>query len=220
MKKRAIISLCIVLSLVFGMCIGTVATGGLETISAYLTYNTTIKLDGQVQTMYDANGKRVYPINYQGTTYIPIRAVSNMLDIDVNWDGATKTVLLGKPGTAMDFIETIEPYSGETKYHYSAADGKSATIAGTRYDHYIMPQYRAINYDLGSKYETLSFDAYSDQYLKLYFYGDNNTLLYSVDIVGGALPTHHTIDVTGVYQMSISQNSYTYDLYIYNTTIE
>jgi len=32
---------------------------------------------------------------YNGTTYLPIRAVSNMLNIPIEWEAATKTVILG-----------------------------------------------------------------------------------------------------------------------------
>ncbi|MBQ9733018.1 MAG: hypothetical protein IJV74_02160, partial [Clostridia bacterium] len=71
MKNRAIICICLIVTLLFGICIGAGAAGGLETISAYLTYNTKVKLDGQLQNLYDGNGNQVYPINYQGTTYLP-----------------------------------------------------------------------------------------------------------------------------------------------------
>lgn len=50
--------------------------------------------------MADVNGNPVYPLLYNGTTYLPIRAVSNMLGLNVDWDGATQTVLLGKSSTS------------------------------------------------------------------------------------------------------------------------
>ncbi len=73
----------------------------LERVSALLNYGITIRYNGDVQTMYDANGVRVYPITYEGTTYLPVRAVSNMLSVAVEWDGAANTVWLGeKPQSA------------------------------------------------------------------------------------------------------------------------
>jgi len=94
MKKLRVILLACVIFVSF--CAGAVAVGNLEEIKAFLNYGITVKLDGEEQIMYDGVGNRVYPITYNGTTYVPIRAVSNMLDIDVNWDGATNTVLLGE----------------------------------------------------------------------------------------------------------------------------
>jgi len=53
-------------------------------------------------------GNPVYPIIYNGTTYLPIRAVSNMLDIPVAWDATTKTVILGTeekpPRSVLKFV--------------------------------------------------------------------------------------------------------------------
>lgn len=63
-------------------------------ITVQLSPNITVKLDGKVQSMTDVNGTPVYPLLYNGTTYLPIRAVSNMLGLNVDWDGATQTVLL------------------------------------------------------------------------------------------------------------------------------
>ena len=92
-KLRVILLACVIL---VSFCAGALAVGNLEEIKAFLNYGITVKLDGEEQIMYDGVGNRVYPITYNGTTYVPIRAVSNMLDIDVNWDGATNTVLLGE----------------------------------------------------------------------------------------------------------------------------
>jgi len=37
----------------------------------------------------------VYPILYNGTTYLPVRAISGLVDLPVDWDGDTRTVILG-----------------------------------------------------------------------------------------------------------------------------
>lgn len=220
MRKRAFISLCIVLALIFGMCIGTVAAGGLETISAYLTYNTTVKLDGQTQTMYDGNGKQVYPINYQGTTYLPLRAVANMLGIEVNWDGATKTVLLGNSGEAKDFFEVLEPYA----YNGGYPADEPKEIAGKTYKNYLdlgssSDPTGEFYYDLGGKYETLTFKVYSeaDWEAPVCIYGDNDELLEEIYPEPMKLPVTVSVDVTGVAQLVITGWQYEY---LFDATIE
>jgi len=65
------------------------------TVQATLSPDITVNYNGEVQKMADANGAEVYPLVYNGTTYVPIRAVSNMLAVPVDWDGPTRTVLLG-----------------------------------------------------------------------------------------------------------------------------
>ena len=42
----------------------------------------------------DANGNQVYPFVYEGTTYLPVRAVAGLCNYGVEWDQATNRVLL------------------------------------------------------------------------------------------------------------------------------
>lgn len=93
--KKSALTLALAFAVVFGMIVGANAADTLKTITASLNYGITIKYNGEVQEMKDATGNRVYPISYEGTTYLPVRAVANLLGIEVNWDGATNTVWLG-----------------------------------------------------------------------------------------------------------------------------
>lgn len=51
-------------------------------------------MDGEKQTLLDKNGDVVYPITYDGTTYLPIRALGNAMDLEVEWNSKTQTVSL------------------------------------------------------------------------------------------------------------------------------
>ena len=96
LKKRFSV-IAMVLALVMGLSIGAYAAvgkTGLEKISAYLNYNITIKYNGQTVTPKDVNGNRVYPISYEGTTYLPIRGLADIFGKTVNWYGQTQTVLI------------------------------------------------------------------------------------------------------------------------------
>ena len=54
----------------------------------------TIIIDGSERTFKDANGKTVYPLLYNGSTYLPLRAVGQIMGSDVGWDAQSKTVTL------------------------------------------------------------------------------------------------------------------------------
>lgn len=56
----------------------------------------TITMDGAAKTFKDGSGKDVFPFIYDGTTYLPVRAVCDMVGIPVSWDANSKTILLGK----------------------------------------------------------------------------------------------------------------------------
>ena len=70
-------------------------SGSVETVSVVISDNITVTLDGTAKTFTDTNGKVVYPLNYNGTTYLPVRAVCGLVNIPVEWDGTTSTIYLG-----------------------------------------------------------------------------------------------------------------------------
>lgn len=225
MKKKAFSTLCVAAIAAVSMCVGAFAAGGLQQIKAYINRDITIKLDGQVKTMADEQGARVYPISYDGTTYVPIRAVSSMLGIDVAWDQASYSVLLGKTGTAKDFIEEFEPYSENDFGYYKISDNRTETIAGKQYDHYAVTYGSSskMYFDLEGNYETLSFQLYynsnyTDDPETLFIYGDNDTLLAKCDVIGSNLPKTFNVDVRGVQQLVIKGS--TSWIYLFNATIE
>lgn len=97
----------IIIGIVIGAMLGSGAmaatTGTLQNV---ITSGVTIFVDGKQFSPTDANGKPVEPFIYQGTTYLPVRAVSNALDVDVDWDQATFSVYLDRPdGTAGNTVE-------------------------------------------------------------------------------------------------------------------
>ena len=56
-------------------------------------------VDGVEVTPKDANGTTVEPFIYNGTTYLPVRAVGSAIGKQVTWDGGSQTVYLGEaPG--------------------------------------------------------------------------------------------------------------------------
>ena len=94
MKKRTI-GILLALTLCLGFCAGALATDGNETISAILNRKVKISYNGEIQNLKDGNGVAVYPLTYNGTTYLPVRAVANALDQAVAWDGASYSVYIG-----------------------------------------------------------------------------------------------------------------------------
>lgn len=83
--------------LLMGLVGSAVATVGQRTVN--VDYNDIkVTLNGQAVNLVDANGAAVEPFAINGTTYLPVRAVSAALGLDVNWNGETKTVELSQPG--------------------------------------------------------------------------------------------------------------------------
>ena len=71
-----------------------------KNVTATLRYDFTIVIDGEKQTFKDVNGKTVYPLLYEGSTYLPLRAIGNLMGKTVSWDGETYTAsLIGGEGS-------------------------------------------------------------------------------------------------------------------------
>lgn len=89
--------------LVVGLLIGAfvlsgiiaVATDGLRTLENVKVGGIRLVIDNKEFTCTDANGAVVEPMIYNGTTYIPVRAVSTAFGKAVYWDGEESTVYLG-----------------------------------------------------------------------------------------------------------------------------
>lgn len=174
MKKRL---QGIVIGIIIGVMISgfaTFAKNGTETISAWFS-NIKICVNGEYITPTDANGNAVEPFIVNGTTYLPVRAVGNALDMDVDWDNNTKTVFLGeKPAN----------------YNPTTQTGSNPTI-----DAYIQS-----TMDMGFS-ETI--EEYKAQGIDLRLYSEGNTLVYdcTVDI---ALTDEEISEVKGSLAESLS----------------
>lgn len=212
--KKSVLTLALVLVLMFSFAAGAAAAGTLQEISAYLNSGITIRYNGEVQTMKDASGNRVYPITYNGTTYLPVRAVSDMLGIGVDWDQATQTVSLGEKPDGTDLINTFKPYTAYNGFHttnfYQTANNKYKSIGGINVDHWIAMESDTSNpeqeyicsFNLGGKYDTLTFQAYSDKDTTLTVKGDNDSVLAEFNLIGGQTPQTFTVNLLGTTQLT------------------
>ena len=73
----------------------TMGASALSTVTAVVCPDVTISVDGVTRELYNAQGREVHPIIYNGTTYIPLRAVGELMGKNVSWDAATGTASVG-----------------------------------------------------------------------------------------------------------------------------
>ncbi len=134
MKKR-------LQGMIAGMLVGVILTGGAvfaksgtEMIEA-LYNNIKIYVDGVKIDPKDVTGKAVEPFIYNGTTYLPVRAVGDAIGKTVTWDGETQSVYLGeKPGDVQYLMELCPPYDNNYFSEiYTTVNGKSILMGGKKY---------------------------------------------------------------------------------------
>ena len=90
-SRTVLIAIAVILAL------SVTALGKTVSENAKLFYNNIkIYIDGAEIVPKDAVGNVVEPFIINGTTYLPVRAISNALCKDVEWDGKTQSVYIGK----------------------------------------------------------------------------------------------------------------------------
>ncbi len=74
----------------------TLLLSTLLTLSVAAANDVSVYVDNNLTTLVDANGNAVYPFIKNGTTYVPLRGVSQVLDCQVEWDGNNNSIYIYK----------------------------------------------------------------------------------------------------------------------------
>lgn len=169
-------------------------------------------LDDAKLTPTDANGKPVDVFVYNGTTYLPVRAVSEALNIPVQWDSGTRTVYLGKHAGSASYLLTVCPPYQKENCDFPA----TVTMSGRKYANCmiigtggIYRYYAGYAYfNLDGRYDTLTFtmghiDSRNMEKGETYDIYLDGELAYSIDLDPEALPEEYEIDLNGALQMKI-----------------
>ncbi len=113
------------------LCTAAMAANGPYTVTAKLTPDTDVRIDGVERTFYNAQGVEVHPISYAGTTYVPLRSVGELMGKNVNWDGTTGTATIGGSRTTAPVAGTPDSYAVEKKITVSMRPDYTIVIDGT-----------------------------------------------------------------------------------------
>lgn len=91
------------MAVIFALGIPALAAGSTQTLKDVLVGGIRIVIDGQELHPTDAGGNPVDPMIYNGTTYLPVRAVASALGKAVYWDGPSYTVYLGNMDGQLEY---------------------------------------------------------------------------------------------------------------------
>ena len=161
-------------------------------VTGYAKSDVLVMYDFVIQNFKDTNGTTVYPINYNGTTYLPIRAISTLMKETIAWDGTAKKILIDgvKPETATEPAITLDAaaavfkdvYEREEALYYEASakitnikDATSEerkTIAASASDNYLKAQ--ALNAEIKAVDQESFTEEEKVTYEKLIDFGESN----------------------------------------------
>jgi len=191
-----------------------------KTIDIYYD-NIKIYVNNSLIDPKDGTGKPVEPFIYEGTTYLPVRAVAEALDKEVIWDGNTKSVYLNDKKVvdqSMVWLNDLEYFNLQVESpankwiklendSFKDATGNfcSRAIQATIWLDWLYADYLVNkNYSRISGKFALSFESRSTKHkANLKFYGDNKLLYTSPEMTGGVLPIDFDVDISGVEKLRI-----------------
>lgn len=213
-------------------------TGGVALAKSYTDYievtydNIKVYKDNVLCELKDGNGGVIEPFICNGTTYMPVRGTANLADMEVTWDGATKSVYLWDNmvpnGTYL--MEVTPPYETKNCSEYLQQKGKSFEMSGQKYSNGFVLNYAGgyAMFNLNSKYSNVEFtvghvdgsDMYTDEEQDIYFYVDGK-LVKEISIGCEDMPKTVSIPVNYGLQLKVfkGENAYRADAGFGNITV-
>ena len=166
-----------------------------------------LNVNGAEVTPKDANGATVEPFIYNGTPYLPVRAVGTALGQQVSWDGNSKTVFIGSNlGQSTFLMDVCPPYEARAVRNKNG----SFTMAGKTYGHGF-DMYRSTDayayFNLNGNYRTMEFDfgacdGDNEREMNYEIYLDGQ-LVKTITHEPGEMVKHYTVSLNNALQMKI-----------------
>jgi len=186
MKKTRVI-LLLALTAIFSLSAGAYAASTLTEITAYLNSGIKFRLDGKPWRPLDDKGKEVLPITYNGTTYLPLRSISNAFDIPIRWDGSTQTIIMRESSNLNLYSNEVKVDNWSEKF-YDVVDKKQLVFGNHQYDgayaftaeNVGLGWYEGspyLKFDFGKKYDRLHLILYSPSAMKIRVLNGSNQQL-------------------------------------------
>lgn len=211
MKK--IVVLLLVCVLILGGKI--VFSNSITSITAQINPAINYTLDGEKFVPRDMDGSVMDTIIYNGRSYVPLRAIAEALDIAVDWEGSTSTIILGEregKGQSL-FSMNFRAIGGyvdiqkttESKFlTFTAGAQNVAFEEGIFFENTDTSQSYVANgkliFNTNKKYQKLYLKTFihkdTDSNVEIEIFGDNDVRIYSDTIAFGDI-NELVVDVGG-----------------------
>lgn len=198
-------------SLIFSLA--SPAMAALTSMSIEAFTGIKVYVNDQLVDPRDANGDPVEVLVYNGTTYLPIRAIGNALGLPVQYDGATQSAYIGKHNseTPAIYLDEFDYFSGDEPIKTAEVQDDNLKESHSRCitddferTYKLNGQYSRLTGTLYQEYDRRSEKIYGEN-AALRIYGDGK-LLYSREFkedTTGFEPETVDADLTGVLELKI-----------------
>jgi hypothetical protein len=184
-----------------------------QTVTREITYGINVMLNGHI-VQFDYDNR---PFVMDGRTFLPVRALAELIDLPVDFDPATNTAILGTrtAGPVRASLNTVAPFHDSSGGEVRVANVNSVAMGGTSFQnavrytfsnrgnsrtafslHNLNGQYRMFTGHMGRVDGSLMRDA------TVRILGDGN-VLQTFEIRGGELPIEFSVFVEGIRLLRI-----------------
>jgi hypothetical protein len=215
--------------MVFGIFLTVLLLSAVPALASAVTRNISVTyrnirlvVNGEHVTPRDGNGNIVEPFIFDGTTYLPIRAVGQALGQDVRWDGNTSTIYIGSGGDGavvrhswLDHMQHLNHQQSGSNANVTSWTPGSQSTDGTTFDRGLRFRqdslhsigWQSIDVALNSNYNmftgTLVSGCSLEGTTQVKIYGDERLLYTSPMISSGTIPVSFSVDVSNVLLLKI-----------------
>jgi hypothetical protein len=96
MNKRSVTAIiALSLSLCGASCLSAAPSDEVPTVPATIAGDIGLSLKGKAWHPKDEDGQEITPVVINGSSYLPVRALAEALGVDIRWDEATRTIVIG-----------------------------------------------------------------------------------------------------------------------------
>ena len=175
-------------------------------------------VDDQKVVPTDVNGKEVEVFIYNGTTYIPARAVSKVFGKPIKWEKSNNSVYIGahESSTPAVMLKDLDYFTGKAFQTNRTPlqdnlGNEHMDVVGRRTEYGVISntEYYDNTYKLNGQYSRIKGVFFQNYYSRssdgesiLEIYGDG-VRLYSAKMKGGIEPVAFDVDLSGVLEMEI-----------------
>jgi len=193
-------------------------------------------IDGAEYVPTDANGNVVEPFIYNGTTYLPVRAVANAFGKDVKWDGKNAIVYIGKddrmePDNRLDKMQYMNYWEDGEHNYLEKINGTIKDYNGNIYTNGMLVYICGFNfcrhnvsfeYPLNCQYETLKGKIVLPKSIHLttreeddcktsettvIILDDDENVLFEGTGINASMPFEFDLDVRGLNKIKFKVNA-------------
>jgi hypothetical protein len=108
---------------------GAYAGANIEKISAYLNRDIGFMVNDKTWQPKDPDGKNLFPIVYNGSSYLPTRAIAEAIGAKIDWNGDTHTISI----TSATYESNAGiPYKDAADYAPVSSDTYNETLASAK----------------------------------------------------------------------------------------